>query len=73
SVGWSLSSDTYGGSFIYHMENNQISIGYVVGLDYSNPNLDPYLEFQKFKTHPNIRAMLTGGRRVAYGARALNE
>lgn len=73
TVGWPLSSDTYGGSFIYHMENNQIAIGYVVGLDYSNPNLDPYLEFQKFKTHPEIRKILEGGRRIAYGARAINE
>ncbi len=73
SVGWPLDNSTYGGSFIYHMENNQIAIGLVVGLDYSNPNLDPYLEFQKFKTHPQIRKLLEGGRRIAYGARALNE
>ncbi len=73
SVGWPLSSDTYGGSFVYHMENNQIAIGHVVGLDYSNPNLDPFMEFQKFKTHPVIRTLLEGGRRIAYGARALNE
>ena len=69
--GWPLPSDTYGGSFLYHMENNQISIGYVVGLDYSNPWLSPYEEFQRYKTHPAIRYFLEGGRRVAYGARAL--
>jgi len=73
SVGWPLDPDTYGGSFIYHMENNQIAIGYVVGLDYSNPNLDPYMEFQKFKTHPVVTKLLEGGRRIAYGARAINE
>ena len=73
SIGWPLSSDTYGGAFVYHMENNQISIGHVVGLDYSNPNTDPFMEFQKFKTHPTIRSLLEGGRRIAYGARALNE
>jgi electron-transferring-flavoprotein dehydrogenase len=73
TVGWPLDTETYGGSFIYHMENNQIAIGYVVGLDYSNPNTDPYMEFQKFKTHPSIRKILEGGRRIAYGARAINE
>jgi len=73
SVGWPLDPNTYGGSFIYHMENDQVAIGYVVGLDYSNPNLDPYLEFQKFKTHPKITELLTGGRRIQYGARAINE
>ncbi len=73
SIGWPLEADTYGGAFIYHMENKQIAIGHVVGLDYSNPNLDPYMEFQKFKTHPTVKALLEGGRRIAYGARALNE
>lgn len=73
SVGWPLSSDTYGGSFLYHLENNQVSIGFVVGLDYKNPHLSPYMEFQKFKTHPSIAALLEGGRRIAYGARAINE
>lgn len=73
SIGWPLSSDTYGGSFIYHTSNNQLAIGFVIGLDYSNPHLSPFDEFQRFKTHPAIRPLLLGGRRVAYGARALNE
>lgn len=73
SVGWPLSSDTYGGSFLYHMDNNQIAVGFVVGLDYPNPYLSPFEEFQRFKTHPAIRPLLEKGRRIAYGARALNE
>ena len=73
SAGWPLKNNTYGGSFLYHMKNNQISIGFVIGLDYKNPYLSPYNEFQKFKTHPKIKNLLKGGRRVAYGARALNE
>ncbi len=73
TVGWPLDTSTYGGTFIYHLENNQLAIGMVIGLDYRNPHLNPYMEFQKFKTHPAIRPMLEGGRRVAYGARALNE
>jgi len=70
--GWPL-SDTVGGSFIYHQENNQLAIGFVVALDYQNPYLSPYEEMQRFKTHPAIKPMLEGGRRVAYGARAINE
>jgi electron-transferring-flavoprotein dehydrogenase len=73
TVGWPMDKNTYGGSWIYHMENNQISIGYVIGLDYENPYLSPYEEMQKFKTHPAIKPLLEGGRRVAYGARALVE
>jgi len=73
SVGWPLDRATYGGSFIYHGENNQISIGFIVGLDYANPYLDPFMEFQRFKTHPRVSALLAGGRRISYGARALNE
>jgi electron-transferring-flavoprotein dehydrogenase len=73
TLGWPLESDTYGGSFIYHLENNQVAIGYVIGLDYSNPNLDPFLEFQRFKHHPDIKPLLEGGRRLSYGARAINE
>jgi len=73
TAGWPLNNDTYGGSFLYHMSNNQISIGYVIGLDYKNPSLSPYNEFQKFKTHPKVKKILQGGRRIAYGARALNE
>ncbi|MCW8969707.1 MAG: electron transfer flavoprotein-ubiquinone oxidoreductase [Rhodospirillales bacterium] len=73
TAGWPLSSDTYGGSFLYHLENNQVAVGFVVGLDYTNPFLSPYEEFQRFKTHPAIRGTFEGGRRIAYGARALNE
>jgi electron-transferring-flavoprotein dehydrogenase len=73
SAGWPLESDTYGGSFLYHLEDNQVAVGFVVGLDYSNPYLSPYEEFQRFKTHPKIRPFFEGGRRIAYGARAINE
>ncbi len=72
SAGWPLDSSTYGGGFMYHFENNQISLGLVVGLGYANPYLEPFQEFQRYKTHPTIRAFLEGGKRVAYGARALN-
>jgi electron-transferring-flavoprotein dehydrogenase len=71
TAGWPLESDTYGGSFLYHQENNQIAVGFVVGLGYSNPYLSPYEEFQRFKTHPSIRDFFAGGKRVAYGARAI--
>ena len=67
TIGWPLDSQTYGGSFLYHLEENQVAIGFVVGLDYRNPHLDPFLEFQRFKTHPRIRPVLEGGHRVAYG------
>jgi electron-transferring-flavoprotein dehydrogenase len=70
--GWPL-GDVVGGGFIYHQENNQIAIGFVSTLDYENPYLSPYDEMQRFKTHPAIKPMLEGGRRVAYGARAINE
>ena len=73
SAGWPLESDTYGGSFLYHLNGNQVAVGYVVGLDYSNPHLSPFEEFQRFKTHPAVRSVFEGGRRVSYGARALNE
>ena len=71
TAGWPLASDTYGGSFLYHMENNLVAIGYVVGLGYTNPYLSPYEEFQRYKTHPAIRTFLEGGKRIAYGARAI--
>jgi len=71
TAGWPLANDTYGGSFFYHLENNQVAIGYVVGLGYSNPHLNPYEEFQRYKTHPAIRPFLEGGKRIAYGARAI--
>ena len=73
TTGWPLDNSTYGGSFVYHAENKQIYIGYVVGLDYKNPYLSPFDEFQRFKTHKEIRKMLEGGKRIAYGARALIE
>ncbi|WP_020394697.1 electron transfer flavoprotein-ubiquinone oxidoreductase [Thiolinea disciformis] len=73
TAGWPLPSDTYGGSFLYHLENNQVAVGFVVGLDYKNPYLSPFEEFQRFKTHPHIRDTFKGGRRISYGARALNE
>jgi electron-transferring-flavoprotein dehydrogenase len=70
--GWPL-SDAWGGGFLYHQENNQVALGFVVALDYSNPYLSPFEEFQRWKTHPAIRAEIEGGRRVSYGARAINE
>ena len=73
SVGWPVKSDVYGGSFLYHLNGNQVAVGYVIGLDYKNPHLSPFEEFQRFKTHPHIRDVFEGGRRVSYGARALNE
>ena len=71
TAGWPLASDTYGGSFLYHLENNQVAIGLVVGLSYANPYLSPYEEFQRYKTHPAIRHFLEGGKRISYGARAI--
>ncbi len=74
SVGWPLPADTtYGGSWLYMLGENLVSIGFVVGLDYPNPWLSPFDEFQRFKTHPAVRPFLEGGKRIAYGARALNE
>ena len=73
SAGWPMDNATYGGSFMYHLEDNQVSVGFVIGLDYENPYLSPFDEFQRFKTHPEIRGTLEGGKRIAYGARALNE
>lgn len=73
TLGWPLDRHTYGGAFIYHLDHHQIAIGLVVGLDYQNPYLSPFEEFQRLKTHPSIRTMLDGGRRIAYGARALVE
>jgi len=72
TAGWPLATDTYGGSFLYHLENSQVSIGFVVGLGYSNPYLSPYEEFQRYKTHPATRPFLEGGKRIAYGARAIS-
>ena len=71
TAGWPLNSQTYGGSFLYHLPNNQVAVGFIVGLDYSNPYLSPFEEFQRYKTHPSIRHFLEGGKRVSYGARAI--
>ena len=73
SIGWPLDQETYGGSFLYHLDKNLVSLGFVIGLDYKNPYLSPYEEFQRFKMHPSIKPLLDDGRRVSYGARALNE
>jgi electron-transferring-flavoprotein dehydrogenase len=73
TMGWPLDNSTGGGSFMYHLEDNLVSIGFVVHLNYSNPHLFPYMEFQRFKHHPVIAKVLEGGRRVAYGARAITE
>jgi len=73
SQGWPLDSRTGGGSFVYHFDENLVSIGFVVHLNYQNPHLSPYDEFQRFKTHPAIRGTLEGGKRIGYGARAINE
>ena len=71
TAGWPLDSGTYGGSFLYHFENNLVAVGFVVGLAYTNPYLSPYEEFQRYKTHPAIRGFFAGGKRIAYGARAI--
>ncbi len=71
TAGWPLDNSTYGGSFLYHLENNQVAVGFVVGLAYQNPYLSPYEEFQRYKTHPSIRHFFEGGKRISYGARAI--
>ncbi len=73
TIGWPLDNQTYGGSFLYHLSDNRLAIGFVIGLDYTNPWLNPFEEFQRFKTHPLIKPLLIGGERIAYGARAINE
>lgn len=75
TIGWPLDKNTYGGSFLYHLNEDSplIAVGFVVGLDYSNPWLSPFQEFQRFKTHPQVRQIFEGGTRIAYGARAINE
>lgn len=73
TIGWPLDQKTYGGSFLYHLNDNKVAVGFVIGLDYQNPYLSPYAEMQRYKTHPAIRATLEGGKRIAYGARALSE
>ncbi len=71
AAGWPLDNDTYGGAFLYHADGGKVAVGYVVGLDYKNPWLSPFEEFQRFKTHPSIRKHLEGGTRIGYGARAI--
>jgi electron-transferring-flavoprotein dehydrogenase len=73
TMGWPLGKNAGGGSFIYHLENNQVYVGFVVHLNYANPHLFPYMEFQRFKHHPMVADLLKGGKRVAYGARAISE
>ena len=73
TMGWPLGSNAGGGSFIYHLDNNQVYVGFVVHLNYENPHLFPYMEFQRFKHHPMVAELLKGGKRVAYGARAISE
>jgi electron-transferring-flavoprotein dehydrogenase len=73
TVGWPLDHKTYGGSFIYHLDDHQVAVGFVIGLDYQNPYLNPFQEFQRFKLHPKIRRLFEGGECLHYGARALNE
>src|SRR6056297_1724835 len=73
TMGWPLGSNAGGGSFIYHLDNNQVYVGFVVHLNYANPHLYPYMEFQRFKHHPMVKDLLEGGKRVAYGARAIAE
>jgi electron-transferring-flavoprotein dehydrogenase len=73
SFGWPLDARTYGGSFLYHFEDNLVAVGFVVALDYENPYLSPFEEFQRFKSHPAVRPTFEGGKRIAYGARAINE
>ena len=72
TAGWPMDKETFGGGFLYHLEGNKVTLGFVVGLDYANPWLSPFEELQRFKTHPAIRAHLEGGRRLSYGARAIN-
>ena len=71
TAGWPMDSQTYGGGFMYHLEDNKVTLGFVTGLDYSNPYLSPFEEIQRWKTHPSIKAYLEGGKRIGYGARAL--
>lgn len=73
TLGWPLNRQTYGGGFIYHLDDHLVSIGLVIGLDYRNPYLDPFQEFQRYKTHPSISPLLKNGRCIGYGARAINE
>ncbi len=72
TAGWPMEGDTFGGGFLYHLEGNRVTLGFVIGLDYANPYLSPFEEMQRWKTHPAIRAHIEGGKRIGYGARAIN-
>ena len=72
TAGWPMDDETFGGGFLYHLENNRVTLGFVIGLDYKNPWLSPFDEMQRWKTHPAIRAHIEGGKRIGYGARAIN-
>jgi electron-transferring-flavoprotein dehydrogenase len=72
TAGWPMSDDSFGGGFLYHLPDNKVTLGFVIGLDYPNPWLSPFEEFQRWKTHPAIRAHIEGGKRISYGARAIN-
>jgi electron-transferring-flavoprotein dehydrogenase len=72
TAGWPMLDDSFGGGFLYHLEDNKVTLGFVIGLDYQNPHMSPFEEMQRWKTHPAIRAHLEGGKRIGYGARAIN-
>jgi electron-transferring-flavoprotein dehydrogenase len=72
TAGWPMTDDTFGGGFLYHLEDNKVTLGFVIGLDYQNPYMSPFEEMQRWKTHPAIRAHIEGGKRIGYGARAIN-
>src|SRR5262249_10726948 len=72
TAGWPMMDDTFGGGFLYHLEDNKVTLGFVIGLDYKNPWMSPFEEMQRWKTHPSIRAHIEGGTRLDYGARAIN-
>ncbi len=73
TLGWPLKDNTGGGSFLYHYDDNRVAVGFVVHLNYDDPYLSPFDEFQRFKTHPDVRELFEGGKRLAYGARAITE
>ena len=72
TAGWPMDRSAFGGGFLYHLEGNLVAVGFVIGLDYSNPWLNPFEEMQRWKTHPAVRSHLEGGKRLSYGARAIN-
>jgi electron-transferring-flavoprotein dehydrogenase len=72
TAGWPMDQETFGGGFLYHLEDNKVTLGFVIGLDYKNPWMSPFEEMQRWKTHPSIRAHIEGGKRLSYGARAIN-